>query len=289
MGKRKQLLFFGLFWVVLAGIPEGYTYAQGTVVERAPADEADYVDPEVVVPDEDYNYDEEDEEVSGPFYSGFSFNDTLDKKDFDKKAIRESDWNEISRNPEFQYEKETEKVKKPEQDTGSNWFRKFIEWLIQALSVFLVSGFGKIILWGIVALILCWLIFLIFKRRGIHLFARSGKKIKKIDTADETGDDFIPESWQSVIQQAEANGNYRLAVRHSFRHIVHLMQEAKIISSERALANHQILSLLRQSNYHADFRQLLRHYEYIWYGDFAVQEQGYQRIKSIYTKLSSQL
>lgn len=284
MLQRKHLLFFGLFWVVLLGIQAGHTYAQGTVVERAPADEAYYEDPEAIAPGEDYDY-EEDEEVSGPFYNGFSFNDSLDKKVFNKRSIREADWNEISRNPEFQYEKEIEKVKKPEVNNESSWLADFFIWFFD----FLVSDIGKIILWVIVAAILCWLIFLIFKRRGIYLFARSGKKIKKAAAVDETGDDFIPESWSSVILQAEANGNYRLAVRHSFRHIVHLMQTAKIISSERALANHQILSLLRQSNYHADFRQLLRHYEYIWYGDFEVQAQGYQHIKSIYTKLSSQL
>lgn len=287
MGKRKQLLFFSLFWLVLSVMQVRYTYAQAPDAEGGPATEVYSEDPEAIAPDEDYEYDEGDG-VSGPFYSGFSFNDSLDKKVFDKRSVPEADWNEISRNPEFQYQKEAEKEKKPETD-DNNWFQKFMEWFIAGLATFLVSDIGKIILWTIVAVILCWLIFLVFKRRGIHLFARSGKKIKKADMPDETGDDFIPESWTSVIRQAEANGNYRLAVRHSFRHIVHLMQEAKIISPQRALANHQILSLLRQTNYHADFRQLLRHYEYIWYGDFKVEAQRYQRIKSIYTQLSSQL
>ncbi len=287
MGKRKQLLIFGLFWLVLSVIQVGNTYAQGTVEEGGQATEVYAEDPEAIAPEADYDYEEEDE-VSGPFYGGFSFNDSLDKAVFYKRSIREADWNELSRNPEFQYEKEIEKEKKPEQE-GDNWFSRFIVKLITALATFLVSDIGKIILWTIVAAILCWLIFLIFKRRGIYLFARSGKKIKKTTATDEAADDFVPESWSSVIQQAEANGNYRLAVRHSFRHIVHLMQEAKIISSQRALANHQILALLRQTNYHAGFRQLLRHYEYIWYGDFEVQAQGYQHIKSIYTQLSSQL
>lgn len=284
MAKRKQLLFFALFWMMLSAIQVRHAYAQVPEEDGGPASEVYSEDPEAIAPDEDYDY-EEDEEVSGPFYNGFSFNDSLDKKVFDKRSIGEADWNEISRNPEYQYEKEVEKVKKPEVNNESSWLTDFFIWFFD----FLVSDIGKIILWVIVAAILCWLIFLIFKRRGIYLFARSGKKIKKAAVADETGDDFIPESWSSVIRQAEASGNYRLAVRHSFRHIVHLMQAAKIISSERALANHQILSLLRQSNYHADFRQLLRHYEYIWYGDFEVQAQGYQHIKSIYTKLSSQL
>ncbi len=284
MAKRKQLLFFALFWLALSVLQVRHTYAQVPVEDGGPATEVYSEDPEAIAPGEEYDY-EEDEEVSGPFYNGFSFNDSLDKKVFDKRSIREADWHEISRNPEFQYEKEIEKVKKPEVNNESSWLAE----LIAGFFDFLVSDIGKIILWVIVAAILCWLIFLIFKRRGIYFFARSGKKIKKAVVADETGDDFIPESWSSVIRQAEDNGNYRLAVRHSFRHIVHLMQTAKIISSERALANHQILSLLRQSNYHADFRQLLRHYEYIWYGDFEVQAQGYQHIKSIYTKLSSQL
>lgn len=285
MGKHKQLLFCSLFWVLLTAIPAGYTYAQDPPPESGPASKAYSEDPEVMAADENYDYEEEDEGVPGPFYSGFSFNDSLDKKVFDKRSIREADWNELSRDPGFQYEKEIAQAKKQEVSNESNWLAEFFIWLFN----FLVSGVGKVILWTIVAAILCWMIFLIFKRRGVYLFARSGKKIKNVQTADETGDDFVPESWESVIRQAEANGNYRLAVRHSFRHIVHLMQAAKIISSERALGNHQILSMLRQSSYHADFRQLLRHYEYIWYGEFEVEAPGYQHIKSIYTQLSSQL
>lgn len=289
MPKLKQLLFFGLFWAVCAGCPEGYIYAQGAgaAVEKEVVQQQEFYadeDPDVIDPD---NYEEE---VSGTFYDGFAFNDSLDKKVFNKRSIGDADWKTIRSNPEFQYRKEAEEIKKTEQNTESNWLAKFFKGLIEVLSLFLLSGIGKIILWLIVAAILCWLIFLVFKRRGIHLFTRSGKKIKRpVAAADETGDDFIPESWASVIQQAEANGNYRLAVRHSFRHIVHLMQVERIIPAERSLSNHQILSLLRQSNYYTDFRKLLRHYEYVWYGDFEVQEPGYKHIKSIYTQLSGQL
>ncbi len=287
MGKRKQLLFFALFWMMFSVVRVGYTYAQDAGSGGGPAVEAYSEDPEVADSDADYEYDEE-ETVSGPFYNGFSFNDTLEQKDFKKRTLREAEWNEIRRDPAYQYEKEVKEEVQPKAE-GDNWFSKFVVGLITAVATFLVSDIGKIILWTIVAAILCWLIFLIFKRRGIYLFARSAKKIKKVARTDEAADDFVPESWSSVIQQAEASGNYRLAVRHSFRHIVHLMQEAKIISLQKALANHQILALLRQTSYHADFRQLLRHYEYIWYGHFEVQAKAYQHIKSIYTKLSSQL
>lgn len=286
MLKLKRLLFFGLFWAVCIGSPAGYIYAQEATVEKVVAPSGDSYsdeDPDVVDPG-DY-----EEEVIGTFYEGFPFNDSLDKKDFTKRSIGDADWKKISSKPEYQYQKETEKVKNPEQNPESNWLAKFFSWLIEVLSLFLLSGIGKIILWLIVAAILCWLIFLVFKRRGVHLFARSGKKIKRPVTTDETGDDFIPESWASVIQQAEATGNYRLAVRHSFRHIVHLMQEERIIPAERSLSNHQILSLLRQHNYYAEFRQLLRHYEYIWYGGYEIQEPAYKHIKSIYTQLSGQL
>lgn len=286
MLNRKQLLFFiWFFGVLFAGSLKHYVYAQGTTVERVvvrqeasdPGEDPDVVDP-----------DDYDEEISGPFYDGFSFNDSLNKEGFDKRSIGDADWKTISSNPEFQYRKETEKVTQKEQDTESSWLTELYEWFIGVFLAFLLSGPGKIILWLIVAAILIWLIFLAFKRRGIHLFARSGKKIK-VAATDETGDDFIPESWAVVILQAEANGNYRLAVRHSFRHIVHLMQQERIIPAERSLSNHQILALLRQSSYYADFRQLLRHYEYIWYGGFEVEEPAYQHIKSIYTKLSGQL
>lgn len=286
MLNRKQLLFFiGLFGVLLAGSLKNHVYAQRTTVERVvvrqevsdPGEDPDVVDPDAY-----------EEEISGPFYDGFSFNDSLDKEVFDKRSIGDADWKTISSNPEFQYRKETEKATRQEQDTEGNWLTKLYNWFIGVFLAFLLSGSGKIILWLIVAAILFWLIFLAFKRRGIHLFARSGKKIK-VAATDETRDDFIPESWAAVILQAEANGNYRLAVRHSFRHIVHLMQQERIIPAERALSNHQILALLRQSSYYAGFRQLLRHYEYIWYGGFEVEDPAYKQIKSIYTQLSGQL
>ncbi|OJV54655.1 MAG: hypothetical protein BGO31_06710 [Bacteroidetes bacterium 43-16] len=289
MLKLKRFLLFGILSVALTGSTKVDLYAQEPVEEVKVYDDGPYAaDPDIVTSGEEEDYESES---YGPFYNGFSFNDSLERVVFRKRTINEADWQSISRNPEFQYEKEVEKVKE-EQKNKDNWLTAFLTWLAKVLGgffEFLFSGPGKILLWTIVALILAWLVFLIFKRRGVYLFARSDKKIKKNKNLDETADDFIPESWESVIHQAEVNGNYRLAVRHSFRHILHLAELGKIISLEKSLSNHQVLAAMKKSNAYEEFRKLLRHYEYTWYGSFDIRESAYAGIKSIYVKLRDQL
>ncbi|MNE79440.1 hypothetical protein D3C80_1759250 [compost metagenome] len=129
------------------------------------------------------------------------------------------------------------------------------------------------------------------RHNGLPIFGRKDKKVSNLQQ-DELADDFIPESWEDIIRKAEQIPDYRLAVRHSYRHVLLLLHERGLIAYSPSGSNYQYVSVLRQSGHtelHVLLTQLLRHYEYAWYGGFTVDAVHYQSIQSIYQQLKQKI
>src|SRR5690606_1747146 len=107
-------------------------------------------------------------------------------------------------------------IKKDRSETSnrSSWFSD----LLLAFFEFLFSNTGRVLMWIVLAIVLLWILWIVFKNRGIYLFARAAGKLDQ-ESVDAHADDFVPGDWADAIAQAEANQDYRLAVRHTYRHI----------------------------------------------------------------------
>lgn len=227
--------------------------------------------------------DGDDEAYAGPFSNGFSINDSIRNRSYHERSINVAEWQKLSRDPRYVYKKKN--VTGPEkEDSGSSWAGRFIS----AVFEFLFSPIGKTLLWMLLAALVMWVVWRIFKNNGIYIFARGAGKVKAPDD-HEHSDHFVPTSWETVIARAEESEDYRLALRHAFRHIVHKMQEQQILKSDNAQSNGQYLNALRNSVFFDDFRSLLRHYEYVWYGHYELGAASYRSVKRIYLEIRSKL
>lgn len=214
----------------------------------------------------------------------FSYSDSIEPVRPEPRKISDAAWTRMTSDPDFQYTQpkaEPEKEYKP-----SLWSR-----IIGEIFSFFAGPFGTFLLWAIVALIVIAVIWQIVRHNGLPLFGRKDKKISTAQT-DELADDFIPESWEDIIRKAEQIPDYRLAVRHSYRHILLLLHERGLINYSPSGSNYQYVSVLRQSGHtelHVLLTQLLRHYEYAWYGGFTVDAPHYQSIHQIYQQLKQKI
>lgn len=260
--------------------PKATLWAQDSTIEQAEPAYNAYV--------EEGNYADEDkedyeEEYNGPFYDGFSLNDTIQNHAFQERKISDEDWKKISDKSEYVYKKKEIK-QKTVKDTEPNWLMQ----IFYAIISFLFSTAGKILMWLLLAALIIWILVAVFKNQGIYFFARGRGKIET-PVMDELSDDFVPESWEDVIAKAEANQDYRLAIRHAYRHIVHQMQDKNILKLNNAQSNHQYLNALRDTAYFDDFKTLLKHYEYVWYGHYELGATSYQSVKVFYEQLKAKL
>ena len=85
------------------------------------------------------------------------------------------------------------------------------------------------------------------------------------------------ENIDDLIQQAVADKNYRLAIRYSYLLILKLLSEKDIIAWELQKTNSDYLDEITKENLKTPFKASTRLYEYVWYGDFLIDEPKYQK------------
>lgn len=196
-----------------------------------------------------------------------------------ERTISAEAWLRMSKDPAFVYT-DPKATPPPARNSNNNsWWLK----LVAAVFSFLSSEAGKIIIVLAVALLVVLLIIRIIQSRGNIFFSRKDKKLPA--ATDELADDYVPPSWEQAIQDAAATGNYRLAVRHSYRYLLNLLQEKELIAFQTAKTNYQYAFELSGNKLHQPFLQLTRGYEYAWYGGFPITrerfEAYYQQINGI--------
>jgi len=249
---------------------ESSTYEQNASSGDAAAvqaPETDTVEEAQEPPAESGRYTDATEEDNAPSYTVFS--ELRWPLPWQRRAISEQSWQKMTRDPVFRYKDPEEKPREPK-ETGSWWLRFF-----ESIFRFLTSDAGKVLIICLVALIVIYLVIRVIQLRGTLFFSPKDKKLPQ-EQGDELADDYVPPSWERAIQDAAAAGNYRLAVRHSYRYLLHLLQERELIAFQTAKTNYQYAYELSGTMLHRPFLQLTRGYEYAWYGGLPVAKERFE-------------
>jgi hypothetical protein len=149
------------------------------------------------------------------------------------------------------------------------WFQTFL-WLL------IIGGFAAAIMW--------WL-------AGSHvgLFRRKSGALQTTGEDELATEDIFAINYQKEIDKAEANANYRLAIRLMFLRLLKVMAEKNIIQYKQDRTNLDYLLQLHPTVYYNNFFRITRNYEYSWYGQFEVGEGAYKIIRNDFTQFDRQL
>lgn len=91
--------------------------------------------------------------------------------------------------------------------------------------------------------------------------------------------DLAPQTYDSLIKEAERHQNWRIAVRLYFAWVLQRLDEKGKIKRVDYKTNADYAYELSGNPLQGDFRHLARAFDYIWYGDFPVGETEYQTHK----------
>jgi hypothetical protein len=198
-----------------------------------------------------------------------------------KRNIPDAEWKKLTKDPAFDYEEEKEEVI-PAKDNKPGW------WQLMFLSIFefLASAAGKVIIIIIVVLIVLALIFRIFQLNGNILFSKKDKRLAQDDIDTEN---HIPDDWEKEINVAAKTGNYRLALRYSYRYLLMMLQEKEKINFQVAKTNYQYVYELKGTNLHKPVMQLTREYEYAWYGGFDIEKSFFENYQQTIADIKREL
>jgi hypothetical protein len=136
-----------------------------------------------------------------------------------------------------------------------------------------------------IALVL-WLLYKIFSGQG-SLFARNKKHVPV--TAEISEEDTTGKPLEQLVDKAIKAKDYRLAIRYLYLHTLEILGEKQLILLAPQKTNYQYLRELSDKPYSSNFSKLTLQYEYVWYGEFKLDDVTFNKIHEGFKKFKSQV
>ncbi|QXU41105.1 DUF4129 domain-containing protein [Pedobacter sp. D749] len=162
------------------------------------------------------------------------------------------------------------------------WFWNLIGSLIQGATSNLISRYIFIGL-GI-ALIL----YIVFKIIGAeNIFSKKSKEtILPYDVITENIHEI---DYEQELQRLVAERKFRLAVRLLYLRALKKLSDAEIINWQPDKTNYNYLMEITKPELRNDFSKLTLQFDYIWYGDFPIDEVKFEPINQSFNQFNNQI
>ncbi|RMB64025.1 DUF4129 domain-containing protein [Dokdonia sinensis] len=180
-----------------------------------------------------------------------------------------------------------------------NWWTRFKKWLYDVYYSFmrwLIGDNAATGFWGGFVQALPYILLALFLGALVWLFLRidSNRLVFESARAPQAfmGDDediIQNQDIQALIDSALASGNYRLAVRYYYLLALQKLSAKDYIDWQVQKTNHEYIFEIEDSYRRSYFRRVTDIYDYIWYGNFEVDESAFAKAQSAFNQLNSTL
>lgn len=154
------------------------------------------------------------------------------------------------------------------------------------LDRFFSSGITEVFMWGLASLFILLILFRLFFTKGFFQKNITLKNVREL--AGNDAEDSAP-NYDKLIAQAAASLNYRLAVRYLYLSSLQKLADNKLIVLTADKTNYQYINELNNTAFKDDFLWLTLSYEYIWYGEFAIDNQSYAELQNNFNLFNGRL
>lgn len=141
-------------------------------------------------------------------------------------------------------------------------------------SDFFSSIFG-IIFWIVAIGLFVYIVYRLFLSNSSFL-SRNRKNVASDIEVTKEEDTNDPDS---LLRNAIKSGNYRLAVRYLYLQSLKRLSEKKFIEINSNKTNYEYVTELRKHKFANEFASLTLQYEYVWYGEYPVDERLFEQIQ----------
>jgi hypothetical protein len=157
---------------------------------------------------------------------------------------------------------------------------------------------GDVQVWGVVLKVLIilifaglivWIIIRATKSGTSKLFKSKNKKDEEVTDATIEDVDIHAISYDTAIEDAVRQQDYRIAVRLWFLRTLKTLSDRELIQWKSEKTNSDYYYELSGSSLQEQFGQLSFVYDYIWYGEFPVNEDSYQKASADFRAFLSKI
>ena len=174
----------------------------------------------------------------------------------------------------LQYDK---KVKPP-----SNSLRWLAVALV-ALAAFLQSI--RYIIYSLLIIGLVLLVLFFMRQQGFRFSRRKGDP----ELPEVEAENIAATAYEKLIQEAISGASFRQAVRLLHLQALHLLSEQQLITLSKDKTNTDYLRVLSKTQWYQPFARLTRDYEYIWYGEVAVNAEQFELVHGRFREFQKEL
>ncbi len=169
-----------------------------------------------------------------------------------------------------------------------NRLMRLLEWLFGTRNA---SGIFKIIIEILPYLIGIIVLFLIYKLFGsIHTNSIIAKDIKAYDVPiNEASLINSPQDLQALIKEALTHKDFRLAIRYKYLQILYELEQHEIIQWEEQKTNQDYENEIQDKSLKAIFKDITYLYDFVWYGNFNIDENGYAKAGAKFNDIKNSL
>ena len=155
------------------------------------------------------------------------------------------------------------------------------------LSSLLNSNMVSVLLWTLAIGFILFILYRLFLADGA--FKRRSKSAKNAEAEVEEEIITNESDFDALITQAMQSGNYRQAVRYHYLRTLHLLAGKNLLELAPDKTNFQYVSELSNRSYQQAFASLTLNYEYVWYGEFEIDKNIYEKIENNFTGFNQKL
>lgn len=207
-----------------------------------------------------------------------------DLKQFDSQAIER-----YKAEKEFQYGE----VDAQQLNWWQRFWRAFWAWIDRLFGGEEVPKKGfkwpAALKYGVIAIVVLVIIFIIFKLAGVNwkIFSRKSKEVEV--PYDESLENIHEISFDDELLIAKQQQNYRLAVRLLYLRTLKLLSDKGLIDWQVNKTNAAYVQEFRQNGGGDVFANLTYQFEYVWYGDFKIDQTIFEAIQTYFEQFRDQI
>jgi hypothetical protein len=182
----------------------------------------------------------------------------------------------------LQYEEEA-----PITDTGQSWVRRLMRWVGSLFkSSAYRNGWRYIIYGGFLAAF----VVVVLRLLQIELTGAFGRAPRRASLAyTSEPDDIHAPDFAARLASAEADGNYRLAVRLGFLSVLKQLTDRGLLDWRPEKTNADYLAEMPPSPLRSAFATVAKQFEYAWYGEWTLTPGHYAEVRAAQLALITQI
>jgi hypothetical protein len=153
---------------------------------------------------------------------------------------------------------------------------------------FFSSPVITVLLWILAGGFILFIIYSLFLKDG--MFRRNTKSSAGNASGEPDAEEVKPGTdMDSLIAQAVRDKNFRLAVRYQYLKNLHKLAEKGFVQYAVDKTNYQYVNELTNAGLRNEFAGITLNYEYVWYGEFNIDEMIYRKLETGFTSLYNKI